>query len=304
VQYSKPVGRSSIVGPSIRFAELALREWGNILYENQVVYDDEMTRRIQVTIIDLETNATFGAAVQIAKTVERKSKSGRDVVTERINSQGETVYIVRATDDEITNKQAAMISKTLRNEGLRLIPQEIIEEAIEVSQKTMQSQDAQDPDAARKKVIGLFNSLGVQPKDLEEYLRHPLSQCVPSELQDLRSIYSSIRDGEAKWIDYVKSTYDAENGNGNGISEAARMAKEKMEALKKNMGTPSKEPEFDETQSRLFDILGPGGLDLTSAEQAAYVKNHTSKQIGELSREEGKKLIAAIDAEIKARHTE
>ena len=46
VEYSKPVGGGKpIVGPSIRFAELALREWGNISYESQVVYDDEITRR-------------------------------------------------------------------------------------------------------------------------------------------------------------------------------------------------------------------------------------------------------------------
>jgi hypothetical protein len=302
VRYSKPVGGSRIVGPSIRFAELALREWGNILYENQVVYDDEMTRRIQVTIIDLETNATFGAAVQISKTVERKNNKDREVISERVNSRGEKVYVVRATDDEIINKQSAMISKTLRNEGLRLIPQEIIEEAIEVSQETMQSQDAKDPDAARKKVVGAFNALGVQPKDLEQYLRHPLGQCVPAELQELRSIYSSIRDGEAKWIDYVKPKDDAENGNGN--SEAARRAKEKIEALKKGMDASPKDSELDETQSRLLDILGSGGLDLTAAEQADYVKNHTGKKIGELSADESEKLIAAIDAEIKSRYME
>jgi hypothetical protein len=390
VQYSKPVGGSRVVGPSIRFAELALREWGNILYENQVVYDDEMTRRIQVTIIDLETNATFGASVQISKTVERKSDKDREVISERTNSRGEKVYIVKATDDEIINKQSAMISKTLRNEGLRLIPQEIIEEAIEASRETMQSHDAQDPDAARKKLVGAFNTLGVQPKDLEQYLRHPLGQCSPAEIQDLRSIYSSIRDGEAKWIDYVKPKDDGENGN----SEAARKAKERLDALKKDMGAPSgkgaefapiepetepappapQEPkpahptaarlvynkyleffggdtknaraaidkvtggipssnwskldiealearlaqleadipgapstkgaEFDEAQSRLLDILGSGGLDLTAAEQADYVKKRAGKKIGELSAEESGKLIAAIDAEIKARYAD
>lgn len=229
VQYSKPTGGSSIAGPSIRFAELALREWGNILYENQVVYDDPDSRRIQVTIIDLETNATFGASVQLAKTVERKSDKGREVIGERINSSGEKIYIVRATDDELLNKQSAMISKTLRNEGLRLIPQEIIEEAIAVSQTTMQSQDQKDPDAARKKLVDIFYTIGVLPKDIENYLRHPISQCTSAELHNLRSIYSAIKDGEAKWIDYLKPQ-DLDN------DEVARKAREKISHLKKDMG--------------------------------------------------------------------
>ena len=51
VEYSKPVGGKSIVGPSIRFAELALREWGNVFYENQVVYDDDNVRRVRVGVV-------------------------------------------------------------------------------------------------------------------------------------------------------------------------------------------------------------------------------------------------------------
>jgi hypothetical protein len=230
VQYSKPAGGTSVAGPSIRFAELALREWGNVMYENQVVFDDENFRRVQVTIIDLETNATFGSSVQIPKTVERKNDKGREVVSERINVHGEKVYIVRATDDELLNRQAAQVSKTLRNEGLRLIPQEIIEEAISISQMTMQSQDQKDPDAARKKLADIFYSIGVQPKDIENYLRHPLSQCVPQELQELRSIYHSIKDGESKWIDYMKQKEEPDSG------EVARKTREKLSGLKKDMG--------------------------------------------------------------------
>jgi hypothetical protein len=237
VQYTKPTGNSTIVGPSIRFAELALREWGNILYENQVVYDDSDSRRIQVTIIDLETNATFGASVQLTKSVERKNSKGREVVSERINTFGEKVYLVKATDDELLNKQAAMISKTLRNEGLRLIPQEIIEEAISVSQNVMRTQDAKDPDAARKKLVDVFNSLGVQPREIETFLRHPISQCTPQELQELRSIYLSIKDGEAKWVDYMKPKEESEPPS----AELAKRAKEKITALKSDMGAAIEE---------------------------------------------------------------
>ena len=229
VEYSKPVGRGRpIVGPSIRFAELALREWGNIAYENQVIYDDETTRRVAVTITDLETNTTFSASLQIGKTVERKKSDGRDVISERINSYGDKVFIVKATEDEIANKQAAAVSKALRNEGLRLIPQDIIEEAIDKARETVNKKDKSDPDAARKKLADAFAAIRVMPSHLESYLEHPLSQTSPAELQELRSIYQTIRDGEAKWSDFINKPEDEPTA-------AAKDAKRKLHTLKSKM---------------------------------------------------------------------
>lgn len=239
VEYSKPVGGGRpVVGPSIRFAELALREWGNIAYENQVVYDDELTRRINVTITDLETNTTFSASLQINKTVERKKTEGRDVLSERINSYGEKVFLVRATEDEIMNKQAAAISKALRNEGLRLIPQDIIEEAIERARETVKKRDKADPDAARKKLADAFAGLRIMPTDLEKYLGHSLAQTSPAEIQELRSIYQTIRDGEAKWSDYVTPQEEEP-------SSAAKDSKRKIHDLKQRM----KQEKEDEPKS-------------------------------------------------------
>lgn len=215
VEYSKPVGGKSIVGPSIRFAELALREWGNVFYENQVVYDDENVRRVRVVIIDLETNTTYGKEIQMAKTVERRNATDREVLGERVNSEGKTVYTVRATEDELLTREAALISKALRNEGLRLIPQEIVEESIREARSTVKNADAMDPDAAKNKMIDLFYSLNVGPADLEKYLKHPIGQTSTTELGDLRKIYTAIREGEAKWSDFANRADepdDAEKG--------------------------------------------------------------------------------------------
>lgn len=208
VEYSKPVGGSRINGPSIRFAELAVREWGNVLTESQVVYEDDNVRRIKITLLDLETNATFGKEIQIKKTVERKNKKGREVVGERPNSYGETVYIVKATDDELHNKEAAMISKVIRNEGLRLIPSDIVDEAIDIARKTIRDRDAQDPKAAKRKILDSFDGIGIKPKEIEKYLGHPLDTVSPAELGDLRAIYTAIKSGEATWAQYTAPPQD------------------------------------------------------------------------------------------------
>lgn len=203
VEFNKPVAGKQIKGPSIRFAELALREWENILTETQVVYEDDHIRRVKVFVTDLETNRIASKEIQVGKTVERKNAKDREVISQRLNSKNEVVYIVKATEDELQNKENALISKAIRNEGLRLIPSDVTDEAIETARQTLQSRDAQDPDAAKKKLLDSFSSIGVRPKDLEQYLGHKTDALTPAELQDLRGIYRAIKDGESTWMDYV-----------------------------------------------------------------------------------------------------
>ncbi len=203
VEYSKPVGKSRVRGPSIRFAELALREWSNILTESFTVFENDQMRRVRIMVCDLETNASFSKEVTVTKTVERRSAKDREVISERTNSKGETVYIVKATDEEMANKEAALISKAIRNEGLRLIPSDIIEEALATARETQRTRDAKDPAAAKKRVVDAFAGMGIQPKHLEQYLGHALDHISPAELEELRGIYQAIKDGEATWAEYM-----------------------------------------------------------------------------------------------------
>ena len=318
VEYKKPVGGKTIVGPSVRFAELALREWGNIDYSNTVVYDDEMNRRISVVITDLETNTTFSSSIQITKTVERKDNKGRDVISERINSYGEKIYIVKATEDEILTKQAAMISKALRNEGLRLIPQEIIEEAINIARLTQQKDVSSNMDEARKKISDAFGGLGIQPKHLEEYLGHPMSMCVPAEITDLRAIFNAIKNGEAKWNDFVSEDEDVRGG-------ALQSAKANLDALKNKLAStgpaaqPAPQPEavaetptapaagpkeaeaIKDLRRILADTLGELGLGLSQKEAEARIQKQYKKGIKELSALELQDAITVANTELKKR---
>lgn len=318
VEYKKPVGGKTIVGPSVRFAELALREWGNIDYSNTVVYDDEMNRRISVVITDLETNTTFSASIQITKTVERKDSKGRDVISERINSYGDKIYIVKATEDEVLTKQAAMISKALRNEGLRLIPQEIIEEAIDIARLTQQKDVSSNMDEARKKISDAFGGLGIQPKHLEEYLGHPMSMCVPAEITDLRAIFNAIKNGEAKWNDFVSEDEDVRGG-------ALQSAKANLDALKNKLAStgpavqPAPQPEavaetptapaarpkeaeaIKDLRRILADTLGELGLGLSQKEAEARIQKQYKKGVYDLTLIELQDAITVANTELKKR---
>lgn len=246
VEYAKPIGGSNIIGPSIRFAEECVRNWGNMDVTQQVVYDDETVRRITVTVTDYESNASFSSSVQIEKTVERKNSSGREVLSERINSRGEKVFLVKATEDEIANKQGSAVSKAMRNDVLRLIPQDLIAEALERARETLKKKDRTDPDSARKKLSDAFAKIGIMPNDLKEYLGHDLAQIQPSELQELRGIYQSISDGQSKWSDYVTPPQEEE-------SAQALDAKRKLHNLKEKLKKEEvKEPKSVREEANLL----------------------------------------------------
>lgn len=201
--YAKPIGQDPKKWPrgmSIRFAEAALRCMTNVFPETQIIYESDDKRIVQVSVTDLEANLTYSSQVVIDKTVERKHvKEGVQVLGERKNSYGDTVYLVRATEDDLLNKQNALISKAMRTHALRLLPGDIMDECRTEVETVAASADKADPEAAKKKLVDAFADLGVSPTDIAAWLRHSLDRIQPAEVTMLRSIYSAIRDGEATW---------------------------------------------------------------------------------------------------------
>lgn len=197
--YTLPRGEKSITGPSIRLAEVCARAWGNIVIESPVTFEDDEKRILAVSVTDLETNTTYGpTGVVVEKTVERRfAKKDADVVGTRTNAQGQLLYIVRATDADLLAKHNALVSKTIRNLILRLVPGDIVEEAIERAWSTLEKQVTAEPGAERKRAIDAFASINVLPSQLAEALGHPVDQCSPAEIKTLRGWYQAIKDGDA-----------------------------------------------------------------------------------------------------------
>jgi hypothetical protein len=268
VQYSKPVGGSVIQGPSIRFAELAVREWGNIACDIQCVYEDDNVRRSKVFMTDLETNTTFAKEITIKKTVERKNAKGREVIGDRTNTFGKKVYIVIATDDELHNKEAALISKVVRNEGLRLIPSDVIDEAIDTANETLKKGIKSDPDAAKKKILDAFGDLGVTPSDIEQYLGHSTDRIALKEIENLRHIYETIREGDSTWEEYcsVESPPKAEDVNLDDVVGAKVVEEPKQ---KPKRGKPTKKDIENMTEEEIRAA--------EKAEEEAFMKSEEVK---------------------------
>lgn len=203
--YRKPIGQG-IEGPSIRFAEAALRMMTNITIDTMTVYDDLTKRIVRVTVTDLEANLPYAQDVTIEKTVERRStKQGDQVLRTRTGSNGQQVYVIVATEDEILNKQNALISKAIRTQGLRLVPGDLIDEALYLVRETRKNEDARDPDAAKRQLFDAFNELGVSATQLAEWLGHDGTKLQPKEISDLRGIYAALRDNETTWREVMEA---------------------------------------------------------------------------------------------------
>lgn len=203
----RPVGGGKKVQDfSIRFAEEVHTQWQNLWVKVSVLYDDDDIRKIQVDTIDLEANSCSSEEFVIPKIVEKKSKEGReeDLLGERLNSYGETVYLLRATEDEVDRMVGARRSKIKRNLILGLIPADLKNELRALVRATRANQVKDDPIAWRKKWIDAFARIGVPVTEMERFLGKRLDDATMDEWDDLIGVYNEIRDGNSKWADHCE----------------------------------------------------------------------------------------------------
>ncbi len=250
-EYSFPRGGSTVSGPSVNLAREAARVWGNIRYGLTILRDDEETRQIEGWAWDLETNTKVTAQDDFRKVIQRKKKGGG---TEWVKPDERDLR-------ELTNRRGAIL---VRNCILQLLPRDLIEDAQGKAGETLKTKAEQDPEGAKKKLILAFADLNVTPEMLEKYLGHPLAQCSPAEIANLRKVYASIKDGNSTWEEYLQ----ASNGSGNGGGARA-------------VGTPTaKKP--DPEPSAPHPSSRPAG-DLDAMDALAAVANFSPIELQGLS---------------------
>lgn len=205
--------KNNIEGPTIRFAEMLLRAWGYLSIEVNPMGEDDKQRLLQVICTDYQSCNFTSEIVVVPKTVEKSNAKDSEIVSQRTNSYGNAVYLVKATDDELAMRTNALISKARRNLILQAVPGWLIEEGVEMVRTTARTKDAQDPDAARRKLFDAYATVGVGAAQIEEYLGHS-NALSPAELEDLRGYYAGIKDGFTTWSAVVASKEGAAEDKG------------------------------------------------------------------------------------------
>jgi hypothetical protein len=188
--WSFPRGGKTVSGPSVHLARESARVWGNIRYGFEVVRDDDETIHLRGYAWDVQSNARATQDAIFRKKVQRRNK--KTDVTEWVTPDERDLR-------ELINKHGSIAE---RNCILKLVPSDMIEDALSECRRTQASDVKQDPDAARKKIISAFGSINVSPSEIEAYLGGPLRQASEVQIAELREIYGSIRDGHASWAEY------------------------------------------------------------------------------------------------------
>lgn len=250
-RYKKPQGKKKndetgqweqqfIEGWSIRFVEEAIRTMGNIAPEDRVTSEDSEKLTVYVSVTDLESNISYGSEIIVPRTVERKElKRGQQPLNVRVNSYGDNVFLVAASDDEVRMSKARLVSMTLRTLGLRLIPGDILDECLEIVMETQQKDVKSDPTEARKKLIAAFDQIGIKPEDLRAYLGgRPLDALTPDMILELRAVYTMVKEEGAHWRSVLAASphIDDVSEDDGTKNPAADKLRGQIEAKSKEMG--------------------------------------------------------------------
>ncbi len=206
-----------IQGFSIRFAESALMHMGNMSASSEVVYEDDEKLTLTVTVRDYERNAFVEDAIVVTKLTEKRRIFKNDVpIATRTNSNGETIYILKSTIDEITQRRNAAVSKSMRTLILRLIPADLKEECEDQCVETAAQSFKTDPTKEIKRVVDAFAKIRVMPAQLAEYLGHTVDTVDVNELNTLRGIYQAIADNDTTWAEVVEAQREESDPTSDG----------------------------------------------------------------------------------------
>jgi hypothetical protein len=219
--YHKPVGRKQNAegqwenafasGFSIRFIEAALQQYGNVYVSSHTEWETQDQLKLVVSVMDIQHNTGFSMGVIIDKLIERKEvKKGRKTRGMRENSYGDLVYLLDATKDEVRNLVGAERSKLMRDNGLRLLPRDVLDECWAQVEGTINDENARDPDSAKKKILDRFAALGVSATALKEYLGKPLEALTQKEINDLAPLHNGLKEGDFTWADVMRVKADPE----------------------------------------------------------------------------------------------
>lgn len=184
--YSYPVSGMDVSGPSIRLAEEIVRSWGNIDYGWNELERNSEAATLRAYAWDLETNAykqiVFGVPLQ--RTSRHSIKPLRD-------------------EREIYNHLANYAVRRMRNCVLALIPDDVVEAAVEQCRETQLTNLKLTPERI-KEMVAVFGSIGVSKVQLEAKFQRKIESIQPAQFVSLQRIYNSIRDGMSSPSDWFE----------------------------------------------------------------------------------------------------
>lgn len=190
--YRFPRGVAEVKGPSVYLARECGRLWKNLRTGMRIVSMGYDHVHVKGFCYDLESNLYFEKEDRFKPLVQRKVFENGTKITK---------WVVPDERDlrELVNRHGAICE---RNAILSALPSYIVDEAVAkadaISKKAAAGQLGQNRDETIRVLIQVFDKIQVSVDMLELKLGHQMSLVNEDELVELRQIYKSIMDGQAK----------------------------------------------------------------------------------------------------------
>lgn len=207
-QYAR--GGQSISGPSIRLAEVAAQNWGNIDYGIRELERHSDESVAQAYAWDLETN------VRVEKTFTvrhvRDTKRGQIPLT---------------SDRDIYELVANNGARRLRAAIMEVIPGDVFEKALQVANQTLSGQsDKPLSDRIAHMLKGFDENYGVTKEMVEKKVQRKAETINERQYADLVRIAQSLKDGVGSVEDFFEVEHKDENTKAMEEKFAAKAHKE------------------------------------------------------------------------------
>lgn len=189
--YAFPRGGAMVTGPSVNMAREFARAWGNMRYGAEIVHDDDERRVVRCYAIDLQSNTRNSEDVSFRKLIQRKQKDGK---TQWVRPDERDLR-------ELTNRLSAIGT---RNCILHLMPRHVGDALVSICDRRIRKGIDEDPVVHKDRLLTAFSRIGVSQPDIERYLSRPLDEATSDDVAELRKIYSSIADGNARRDEFFK----------------------------------------------------------------------------------------------------
>lgn len=193
-EYSR--GGSRIAGPSINLAKAMAAAWGNLEFGIRELKQEDGVSTMQAYAWDMETNTREKREFQVKH--ERHSRRG----------------ITKLEDPrDVYETTANLGARRMRACILSLIPEDIIESAVEQCNQTMKA-SADTSVEGQGKLLKGFTELDISKEQIEGLIQRRLDSITPAQVVKLRNIYRSIKDGistPSEWFETVKPKGDSKN---------------------------------------------------------------------------------------------
>jgi len=185
--YSFPRGGKQVTGPSIRLAEVIARNWGNLQYGIREVDASDTSTKFEAFCWDVQNNVRASRVFSVKHGRWTKKSGFKEALDPR--------------DQYEIGASSAV--RRLRACILEIIPGDVVDEAVQLCEKTLAGKSKEPIIDRIRKMVSAFSELGVNEQMLVKRLGHKIDVTTEIELVDLAKIFKSLQDnmsGRESWF--------------------------------------------------------------------------------------------------------